>query len=44
MIREILKIDIGQILEIGENGSLVECNMDRIIKTDQGIIRTIEVT
>ena len=30
-------------MEIGEYHSVVECNMDRIIDTDQGIIRTIEV-
>ena len=42
MIREIIKIDIGQIVEIGEYHSLVEYNMDRITETDQGIIRTIE--
>ena len=44
MIREIIKIDICQIVEIGEYHSVVEYNMDRIIRTDQGIIRTIEVT
>ena len=44
MIREIIKIDIGQIVETGEYCSVVEYNMDRIIETDQGIIRTIDVT
>ena len=44
MIKEMIKIDIGQIVEIGEYHSVVEYNMDRIIKTDQGIIRTIDVT
>ena len=44
IIREIIKIDIDQIVEIGEYHSVVECNMDRIIETDHGIIRTIEVT
>ena len=34
MVREIVKIDIGQIVEIGEYYSVVECNMDRIIDTD----------
>ena len=43
MIREVIKIDIGQIVEIGEYHSVVEYNMDRITETDQGIIRTIEV-
>ena len=44
MIRKCIKIDIGQMLEIGECHSVVEYNMNRIIATDQGIIRTIEVT
>ena len=43
MIREIIRIDIGHIVEIGEYHSVVKYNMDRIIKTDQGVIRTIEV-
>ena len=43
MVREIIKIDIGQIVETGEYHSVVEYKMDRIIVTDQGIIRTIEV-
>ena len=43
MVREIIKIDIGQIVEIEEYHSLVEYNMDRITKTDQGMIRTIKV-
>ena len=43
MIREIIKIDIGQIVEIGEYHSVVGYNMERITDTDQGIIRTIEV-
>ena len=42
MIREIIKIDIGQIVEIGEYHSVVGYNMDRITESDQGIIRTIE--
>ena len=42
VIREIIKIDIGQIVEIGGYHSVVEYNMDRITETDQGIIRTIE--
>ena len=43
MVREIIKIDIGQIVEMGECHSVVEYNMDRIIGTDHGIIRTVEV-
>ena len=43
MVREIIKIDTGQIVEIGEYHSVVEYNMDSIIGTDQGIIRTTEV-
>ena len=43
MIREIIKIDIGQIVEIGEYHSVVEYNMDRIIGIDQGIIGIIQV-
>ena len=39
MVGKIIKIDIGQIMEIGEYGSVVEYNMDRIIGTDQGTIR-----
>ena len=31
MMREIIKTDIGQIVEIGEYCSVVEYNMDRII-------------
>ena len=44
MIREMIKMDIGLIVEMGEYCSEVEYNMDRIIEIDQGIIRTIEVT
>ena len=44
MIREIIKLDIGQIVEIGEYHLAVEYNMDRITKTVQGIMGTIEVT
>ena len=40
---EIIKIDIGQIVEIGEYHSVVEYDMDRITETNQGIIRTIRV-
>ena len=43
MIREIIKTDIGQIVEIGEYYLVVEYKMDRITWTNQGIIRAIEV-
>ena len=43
VIREVIKIDIDQIMEIGEYCSVVEYNTDRIIVTDRGIIRAIEV-
>ena len=43
MIREIIKIDIDQIVEKGEYHSVVGNNMDKITETDQGIIRTVEV-
>ena len=39
MIREIINIDIGLIVEIGEYHSVVEYNRDKIIGIDQGIIR-----
>ena len=35
MVREIIKIDTGQIVEIGEYCSVAEYNMDRITGTDQ---------
>ena len=43
MIREIIKIDICQIMEIREYHSVVEYNVHRLIEIDQGIIRTREV-
>ena len=43
MTREIIKIDIGQIVEIGEYHLMVEYNINRFTETDQGMIRTIEV-
>ena len=43
IIREIIKMDIGQIVQIGEYCSVVEYNMGRIIETDQGIIRIINI-
>ena len=44
MIKEIIKTDTDQILEIEEFHLMVEYNMDRIIEIDLGMIRTIEVT
>ena len=38
MVREIIKIDIGQIVEIGEYCSVVEYNMYRTIEADQGLM------
>ena len=32
MIKEIIKIDVDQIVEMGEYGSVVEYNMERIIE------------
>ena len=43
MVREIIQMDIGQIVERGEYFSVVEYNMDRIIETDQCTIRTVRV-
>ena len=43
LIGGMIKIDIGQIVEIEEYHSEAEYNMDRIKETDQGIIRTIKV-
>ena len=43
MIREIMKIYIGQIVEIREYCSMIGYNMNRITETDQGIIRATEV-
>ena len=40
MIKEIIKIDIGQIVRIGEYCSMVGYNMDRITETDPGIVST----
>ena len=44
IIKEIIKIDIDQIVEVGEYHLVVEYNMDRIIEIAPGIIRTIEMT
>ena len=38
---EIIKIDIDQMVEIGEFHLVVEYNVDKTIKIGQGIIRTI---
>ena len=43
MVRGIIKIDTGQIMEVGEYCSVAEYNMDRITETGPGIIRIIEV-
>ena len=43
MVREIIKIDICQIVEVREYHPVVGYKMDRITETDQSIIRTIEV-
>ena len=43
MIKEIIKIGIEQIVEMGECCSVVEYNMDRIIEIALGIIRAIEM-
>ena len=43
MVRDIIKIDTGQIVEIGKYCSVAYYNVDRILETDQGIIKTIEV-
>ena len=39
MVREIIKVDKGQIVEIGEYCSVVEYSIDRITEADHGIIR-----
>ena len=44
MVREIIKIDIGKIVEIGEYPKVAEYNMVRMTETDQGIISAIQVT
>ena len=44
MIKEIIKIDIDQTVEIGEYHLVVEYSMDRIIKIALGLTRTIEMT
>ena len=44
MIKEIIKIDIDEIVMIGEYHSVIEYNMDKIIEIKLGIIKTIEMT
>ena len=44
MIREVIKIEIDQIVEIGEYHSVVEYSVDRIIEIDLGKIRITETT
>ena len=41
MIKEIIKIDIDQIVEIGEFHFVVEYNMDKTAEIDQGTFRII---
>ena len=41
MVKEIIKIDIDQIVEIREFHLVVEYNTDKITETDQGMIRII---
>ena len=43
MVREIFKMDTGQIVKIGEYCSVAEYNMARIVETDHGIMRTVKV-
>ena len=42
MVKEIIKIDIEQIVEIEELSLVVECNMDKIIVIALGILRFTE--
>ena len=44
MIREIIKIGIGQIAQIEKFHLAVEYSMDKILETGQGISRTIGMT
>ena len=43
MIREITKIDIGQIMEIGEHHMEVEVSMDKITEEDHIMLIIIEM-
>ena len=43
IIREVIKIEVHQIVEIGECHSVVEYSMNIIIEIDQGTIRITEV-
>ena len=42
MLKEIIKIDTEQIVEIEELSLVVECNMDKIIEIELGMIRITE--
>ena len=44
MTREVIKIDMDQIVEIEGLNSVVEYNMDRIMEADQGMDKIIEMT
>ena len=44
MIREIIRIGIDQVVEIGEFHLVVEFSMDKIIEIDQGMNRAIGMT
>ena len=44
MIREVIKIDIDQIVEIEGFNLVVEYNMNRIMDIDQGMNKIIEMT
>ena len=44
IIREVIKIDIDQIVEIEGFNLVVEYNMDRIMKVHQGMNKIIEMT
>ena len=43
-VTEMIKMDIDQIAEIGEDRSGEEYNVDKITKIGQGMMRTIEMT
>ena len=44
MIKEIIRIGIDQMGEIGEFNLVVEFSMDRIIEKDQGVNKAIGTT
>ena len=43
MVKEIIKIDIGHIVEIGEFHLTIEYITDKITEIDQGMMRTTEM-